>query len=127
MGPRDCPPGVAAFWIDADHSADPRHPLERELSSRQDAVARYARQCLEAEETGYSMQAEKLGLLLQRQIADVGRIEVALHNQRRPWPYRPVARQPAVLFRPRQRATPVPRPGEPRVAGRRVEPYSHAN
>lgn len=127
MGPRDCPPGVAAFWIDADHSADPRHPLERELSSRQDAVARYARQCLEAEETGNPKQAEKLGLLLQEQIADVGRIEVALHNQRRPWPYRPVARQPAVLFLPRQRAAPVPRPGEPRVARRRVEPYPHAS
>lgn len=95
-----CPPGVAAHWIEADLLADPRHPLERELASRQDAAARYTLQRIVAEEAGHQHQADQLGRLLQDQLAELGRIQAALHRLRRPWPYRPPARQPVVLFLP---------------------------
>lgn len=60
-------PGLDAFWEQADVDGSDEHPLERELSHRIDAIARYGGMIADAEANGYEAMARQLGREQERE------------------------------------------------------------
>lgn len=54
-------PGLDAFWEQADADGSDEHPLERELSHRIDAIARYGSMIADAESNGFEEMVRQLG------------------------------------------------------------------
>lgn len=60
-------PGLDAFWEQADADGSDEHPLERELSHRNDAIARYGGMIADAEANGFDEMVRQLGREQERE------------------------------------------------------------
>jgi len=76
------PPGIDAFWEDADAGDSCEHPLERELCDRLDALARYRTLIDEAQVNGRDAAAARLIEQQQRETRLVQRIRRELARAR---------------------------------------------
>lgn len=54
------PPGLDSFWEQADIEDSDEDPIERELSHRLDAIARYGSMIAEAQANGFDAMARQL-------------------------------------------------------------------
>ena len=75
-------PGVDAFWEQADLEDSDEHPLERELSHRLDAIARYELLIAEAQENGHDEMANQLQRQQEREEMLAREIRDALRRLR---------------------------------------------
>jgi hypothetical protein len=76
------PPGIDAFWEDADAGDSCEHPLERELCDRLDALARYRTLIDEAQVNGRDAAAARLIEQQRRETQVVQRIRRELIRTR---------------------------------------------
>lgn len=74
-------PGIDQFWEKADSNGSGQHPLERELDERTDALARYRRLIVEAQQNGRDEAAEILMKQHDREEAAVMELRRALEKE----------------------------------------------
>ena len=79
---REPTPGVDAFWEQADIEDSDEHPLERELSHRLDAIARYGFLIAEAQANGQDAMADQLQRQQEREETLAREIRHALRRLR---------------------------------------------
>ncbi|MGH7575873.1 MAG: hypothetical protein ACREM1_12215 [Longimicrobiales bacterium] len=75
-------PGLDAFWEQADVEASDEHPLERELSHRIDAIARYGGMIADAAANGFDDMVSQLGREQAREETVAQRLRRALQRGR---------------------------------------------
>lgn len=75
-------PGLDAFWEQADADGSAEHPLERELSHRIDAIARYCSMIADAETNGYEEMVRQLGREQEREETLAQQLRRALRRGR---------------------------------------------
>jgi hypothetical protein len=75
-------PGLDAFWEQADLEDSDEHPLERELSHRVDAIARYMRLIADAQANGDEEVIEQLQRQQAREETLAHEIRIALRRCR---------------------------------------------
>lgn len=76
-------PGLDSFWEQADADGSAEHPLERELTFRLDALARYRRQIAEAQANARDRIEDLLIAQQAREERAVRRLRAAYRRARR--------------------------------------------